>query len=139
MHELLDEPVEVEDPAQPVPLGPVRGEIVFEDVSCGHGRGADVLDGFALTVAPGEVVALAGRCGEPPGDHRDTCGVTATAWPTYHGPRRSLRAVPDDQGAESGSSRPTGHSMCSYIESKGPFERATSTLLFFFLQSFGTA
>ncbi|MDE2986414.1 MAG: ABC transporter ATP-binding protein [Gemmatimonadota bacterium] len=63
VHELLDEPVEVEDPAQPVPLGPVRGEIVFEDVSCGHGRGADVLDGFALTVAPGEVVALAGRSG----------------------------------------------------------------------------
>ena len=63
VHELLDEPVEVEDPAHPVPLGPVRGEIVFEDVSCGHGRGADVLDGFALTVAPGEVVALAGRSG----------------------------------------------------------------------------
>ena len=63
VHELLDEPVEVEDPARPVPLGPVRGEIVFEDVSCGHGRGADVLDGFALTVAPGEVVALAGRSG----------------------------------------------------------------------------
>lgn len=63
VHELLDEPVEVEDPAQPVPLGPVRGEIVFENVSCGHGRGADVLDGFALTVAPGEVVALAGRSG----------------------------------------------------------------------------
>ena len=63
VHELLDEPVEVEDPAAPVALGPVRGEIVFEDVSCGHGRGADVLDGFKLTVAPGEVVALAGRSG----------------------------------------------------------------------------
>ncbi|MYB99573.1 MAG: ABC transporter ATP-binding protein [Gemmatimonadetes bacterium] len=63
VHELLDEPVEVEDPAAPVALGPVRGEIVFEDVSCGHGRGADVLDGFALTVEPGEVVALAGRSG----------------------------------------------------------------------------
>ena len=63
VHELLDEPVEVEDPAQPVPLGRVRGEIVFEDVSCGHGRGDDVLDGFALNVAPGEVVALAGRSG----------------------------------------------------------------------------
>ena len=58
VHEILDEPVEVVDPAAPVPLGPVRGEIVFEDVSCGHGRGADVLDGFALTVSPVEVVAL---------------------------------------------------------------------------------
>ena len=63
VHEVLDEPVEVEDPAAPVPLGPVRGEIVFEDVSCGHGRGSDVLNGFALTVAPGEVVALAGPSG----------------------------------------------------------------------------
>ena len=63
VHEILDEPVEVQDPAAPVPLGRVRGEIVFEDVSCGHGRGADVLDGFALTVSPGEVVALAGRSG----------------------------------------------------------------------------
>ena len=44
VHEILDEPVEVVDPAAPVPLGRVRGEIVFEDVSCGHGRGADVLD-----------------------------------------------------------------------------------------------
>ena len=63
VHELLDEPVEVVDAAVPVALGPVRGELVFEDVSCGHGRGGAVLDGFALTVSPGEVVALVGRSG----------------------------------------------------------------------------
>ncbi len=63
VHELLDEPVEVVDAAAPVALGPVRGELVFEDVSCGHGRGGAVLDGFALTVSPGEVVALVGRSG----------------------------------------------------------------------------
>ena len=63
VHELLDEPVAVVDAAAPVALGPVRGELVFEDVSCGHGRGGAVLDGFALTVSPGEVVALVGRSG----------------------------------------------------------------------------
>ncbi len=63
VHELMDEPIEVEDAAAPAALGPVRGELVFEDVSCGHGRGGAVLDGFALTVSPGEVVALVGRSG----------------------------------------------------------------------------
>ena len=63
VHELLDEPVEVEDPAAPVALGPVRGEIVFEAVACGHGRGDSVLEDFGLTVRPGEVVALVGPSG----------------------------------------------------------------------------
>ena len=63
VHALLDEPVEVDDPAAPVSLGAVRGELVFEDVSCGHGRGSAVLDGFGLTVPPGEVVALVGPSG----------------------------------------------------------------------------
>ena len=63
VHELLDEPVEVEDAAEPATLGPVHGEIVFEDVSCGHGRGGAVLEGFGLKVSPGEVVALTGPSG----------------------------------------------------------------------------
>ncbi len=63
VHELLDEPIEVVEAAEPVRLGEVRGEIVFEDVSCGHGRGSAVLEDFRLTVAPGEVVALTGPSG----------------------------------------------------------------------------
>ena len=63
VHELLDEPVEVVDVESPVALGPVQGEIVFEDVSCGHGRGGAVLEGFGLKVSPGEVVALTGPSG----------------------------------------------------------------------------
>ena len=62
VHELLDEPVEVTEAAEPKALGAVRGEIV-EDVSCGHGRGSAVLEDFRLTVAPGEVVALTGPSG----------------------------------------------------------------------------
>ena len=63
VHELLDEPIEVVDAESPAALEPVRGELVFEDVSCGHGRGGAVLEGFGMTVAPGEVVALMGPSG----------------------------------------------------------------------------
>jgi len=63
VHELLDEPIEVADAESPAALGRVRGELVFEDVSCGHGRGGAVLEGFGMTVAPGEVVALVGPSG----------------------------------------------------------------------------
>ncbi|MDE2782341.1 MAG: ABC transporter ATP-binding protein [Gemmatimonadota bacterium] len=63
VHELLDEPIEVVDAESPAALGPVRGELVFEDVSCGHGRGGAVLEGFGMRVAPGEVVALVGPSG----------------------------------------------------------------------------
>ena len=63
VHELMDEPVEVAEAAQPQRLGSVRGEVAFEDVWCGHGRGGPVLEDFRLAVAPGEVVALAGASG----------------------------------------------------------------------------
>ena len=62
VHELLDEPVEVTESERPTRLGRVRGELVFEGVSCGHGRGA-VLQDFTMTVSPGEVVALEGPSG----------------------------------------------------------------------------
>lgn len=63
VHELLDERPEVSDPVRPAVLGRVRGELSFEAVSCGHGRGGAVLDGFGLRAGPGDVVALVGRSG----------------------------------------------------------------------------
>ena len=63
VHELLDEPVEVAEAERPVRMTRVRGSVVFEDVSFGHGRGGPVLEGFGLEVAPGEVLALAGPSG----------------------------------------------------------------------------
>lgn len=63
VHELLDEPAEVSDPARPARLDGARGKVEFEAVSCGHGRDGAVLDGFDLRVEPGEVVALVGRSG----------------------------------------------------------------------------
>ncbi len=63
VHELLDEPLEVAEARRPVRLTRVRGDVAFENVSFGHGRGGPVLERFALKVAPGEVVALAGPSG----------------------------------------------------------------------------
>src|SRR5205814_8134027 len=40
-----------------------RGEIAFDDVQFGYGRETGVLEGFTLTVQPGESVGLVGRSG----------------------------------------------------------------------------
>ncbi|MCP1270096.1 ABC transporter ATP-binding protein [Acetobacter cerevisiae] len=50
------------DDAVPHP-GPVRGEIVFEDVGFAYPGGAKVLDGFNLHIAAGTRVGLVGRSG----------------------------------------------------------------------------
>lgn len=44
-------------------LPPVRGEVHFDDVRFGYTKSDPVLDGFSLTVPPGETVALVGASG----------------------------------------------------------------------------
>jgi subfamily B ATP-binding cassette protein MsbA len=63
--ELLATPPQVAEPMAPVTLpAPVRGAIAFEDVRFRYGPTLpDVLQGVALTIAPGEVVALVGASG----------------------------------------------------------------------------
>lgn len=66
--EILDAPIEVQEPAAPIALcGPnvpaVRGEVVFDNVSLSFDRGAPVLDRLSFRVAPGETLAIVGPSG----------------------------------------------------------------------------
>jgi ATP-binding cassette, subfamily B, bacterial len=64
--EYLDLPVEVDDPAHPVPLDPaaVRGHVRVEGVSFTHpGSAVAALDGVDLDVPPGTTLALVGETG----------------------------------------------------------------------------
>jgi subfamily B ATP-binding cassette protein MsbA len=59
---LLDEPTDVIEPADPVPLDMPIEEIQFENVSFTYEEGP-VLQGINLRIAPGEKVALVGSSG----------------------------------------------------------------------------
>ncbi|MFT7839423.1 ABC transporter ATP-binding protein [Saccharothrix sp. BKS2] len=63
--EVVDAPVEITDPARPVPLpAPVRGHLRFEGVRFAHpGADREVLRGVDLEVRPGETMALVGATG----------------------------------------------------------------------------
>ncbi len=63
VQQILDAPVDVVEPAAPIALAQVRGQLGFEHVSFSFGRGAPVLSGFQLEIQPGEVVALVGSSG----------------------------------------------------------------------------
>jgi ATP-binding cassette subfamily B multidrug efflux pump len=56
-------PLELIDPPDAVPLNVHEGRIAFEGVRFGYGRETGVLDGFTLTVQPGEKIGLVGRSG----------------------------------------------------------------------------
>jgi len=66
---LLDQPLDIEDPAEPRALPePTRGEIRFENVWFAYGQTEDgepdwVLEDVSFTVAPGEKVAVVGHTG----------------------------------------------------------------------------
>ncbi len=56
-------PLQLVDPEGAKPLVVREGRIVFEDVRFGYGRETGVLEGFSLTVRPGEKIGLVGRSG----------------------------------------------------------------------------
>lgn len=62
VHELLDTPPEVVEPAAPVRLPHVAGAIEFDGVALDLGRG-QVLKNVSFSIAPGETLAIVGPSG----------------------------------------------------------------------------
>jgi ATP-binding cassette subfamily B multidrug efflux pump len=56
-------PLQLIDPPQAKALVIRNGNIAFDNVRFGYGRQVGVLDGFSLTVRPGEKIGLVGRSG----------------------------------------------------------------------------
>jgi len=61
--EMLDEPIEIQEPEAAVPLPAVRGEVEFDDVTLSFDRGGPVLEHLSFTVDAGEVLAIVGPSG----------------------------------------------------------------------------
>lgn len=61
--ELLDTPVERDEPEEPVHLEHVRGEIEFRRVTFAYNPGDVVLRDLSFTVKPGEKIAVVGHTG----------------------------------------------------------------------------
>ncbi|MGC8760367.1 MAG: ABC transporter ATP-binding protein [Bryobacteraceae bacterium] len=61
--ELLDMPTEEEDVSRRTELGPLRGEVRFEDVWFRYEPGKEVLRGVSFVAEPGTVTALVGSSG----------------------------------------------------------------------------
>ena len=59
----IAKPLQLVDSAEAKPLDVREGKITFEDVRFGYGRETGVLEGFSLTVRPGEKIGLVGRSG----------------------------------------------------------------------------
>ncbi|HYK96880.1 MAG TPA: ABC transporter ATP-binding protein [Candidatus Acidoferrales bacterium] len=60
---LLDTPATIADPANPVELGSVRGEVRFDNVSFAYNEGEWVLRDVDFTISAGESVAIVGATG----------------------------------------------------------------------------
>lgn len=61
--QLLDTPVAIESPKQPVVPKPFRGEVVFDNVWFQYKDNDPVLKGVSFKIAPGERVAVVGATG----------------------------------------------------------------------------
>ena len=63
IRELLDHPTELDEERERAPLGELRGEVVFENVSFEYNPGQPVLKGLSFRAAAGSTTALVGSSG----------------------------------------------------------------------------
>jgi ATP-binding cassette subfamily B protein len=61
--EILDTPVDVEQPVDAVPMPALKGAIVFDNVHFGYDKTREVIRGVSVSVKPGEMIGLVGRSG----------------------------------------------------------------------------
>jgi ATP-binding cassette subfamily B protein len=61
--ELLDEPEEIADPAEPVPLENARGAVAFEDIAFRYTPDVPLIGDLSLDVEAGQTVAIVGPTG----------------------------------------------------------------------------
>ena len=61
--ELLDQTTEVRDASHAIELPPIRGEMVFDQVTFRYGTGDRILHDIGFKMAPGEMIALVGPSG----------------------------------------------------------------------------
>lgn len=61
--EVLDAPIEIQDPAEPILIGRAQGEVRFENVSFAYHENEPVLSEVSFTVQPGQCVAVVGTTG----------------------------------------------------------------------------
>jgi ATP-binding cassette subfamily B protein len=61
--QILDEPIEVTEPADAQPLDRVRGDVEFDGVTVAFDRGAPVLHDVTFSVGAGETLAIVGPSG----------------------------------------------------------------------------
>jgi subfamily B ATP-binding cassette protein MsbA len=63
LEEVLNEPIGIEDPADPVPVEHLRGELTFDDVTFAYREGEPVLRDVSIRIPAGTVCALVGPSG----------------------------------------------------------------------------
>jgi len=61
--QILDEPIDVVDPADAAPLGRIDGEVRFDSVSLAYDERSPIIEQLSFAARPGEIVAIVGPSG----------------------------------------------------------------------------